>query len=104
LETTQIGALVSYGAYKYQVDGGKLRLIRTTAEYTALAQNRVAAVTISKTLFNLMPKGNPTSYVVVAGDSLSKVAAKFKTTKTVLRTLNNLSTEILQRGQVLVLP
>jgi hypothetical protein len=104
LETVQIGALVTYGSNKYQVDGGKLRLIRTAAEYTALSQNRVAAVVISKTMFNLIPKGNPTSYVVVAGDSLSRVAVKFKTTKTVLRTINNLATEVLQRGQVLILP
>jgi LysM repeat protein len=96
--------LVSYGSNKYQVNGGKLRLIRTAAEYTALSQNRVAAVVISKTMFNLIPKGNPTSYVVVAGDSLSKVAVKFKTTRTVLRTINNLATEVLQRGQVLILP
>jgi LysM repeat protein len=104
LETSQIGALVAYDGKKYQVAGGKLRLIRTTAEYNNLARNRVAATSVSKDLFSLLPKGNPTSYVVVAGDNLTKVAGKFKTTKAVLRTLNNLSTEILQRGQVLVLP
>jgi hypothetical protein len=104
LETTQIGALAAYGTGRYQISGGKLRLIRTDAEYTALAQNRIGAVAVSKVMFSLIPKGNPTSYVVVAGDNLSKVAGKFKTTKTVLKSINRLSTEVLQRGQVLLLP
>jgi LysM repeat protein len=104
LETSAIGALISYDGKRYQVAKGKLKLIRSTAEYNDLARNRVAAIAVSKSLFSIIPKGNPTSYVVVAGDSLSSVASKFKTSKTVLRTLNNLSTEVLQLGQILALP
>jgi hypothetical protein len=104
LGTTQIGALVTYGTKKYQVAAGKLKAIRTTAEYTELSRNRVAAVTISKALFDVIPKGSPTSYVVVAGDSLYGVAVKFKTTREALRTLNSLNTDVLQRGQILRLP
>jgi hypothetical protein len=104
LGTSQIGALVTYGTKKYQVAAGKLKAIRTDAEYADLARSRVAAVSISKALFDTMPKGSPTSYVVVAGDSLYGVAVKFKTTRATLRSLNSLSTDVLQRGQILRLP
>lgn len=104
LGSSQIGSLVSYGTTKYLLVAGKLKAIRTNAEYNELSRNRVPAITISKALFDAIPKGSPTSYVVVSGDSLYGVAVKFKTTRTALRTLNSLTTDILQRGQILRLP
>ncbi|CAB4536932.1 unannotated protein [freshwater metagenome] len=83
---------------------GKLKPIRSAAEYTALLGNQTPAALVSTELIASMTKLNPTSYVVVAKDTLYKVAIKFKTTRAKLRTLNNLSTDILQRGQVLILP
>jgi len=102
--SNQVGTLLANGTKKYKLSGKKLRLIRTAAEYTTLANGQTPAALVSSSLITNLPKGNPTSYVVVAGDSLSKVAVKFKTTRDVLRTLNSLQTDTLQRGQVLILP
>lgn len=102
--TTRVGVFVANGTAKYKVISGKLRPIRTTAEYTAMLGNQTPAALVSADLIAGLSKLNPTSYVVVANDTLTKVALKFKTTRTVLRTLNNLNTDVLQRGQVLILP
>jgi D-gamma-glutamyl-meso-diaminopimelic acid endopeptidase CwlS len=66
--------------------------------------NQTPAALVSAELIAELPKLNPTSYVVVANDTLYKVAVKFKTTRASLRTLNKLTTDVLQRGQVLILP
>ena len=102
--TTRVGVFVANGTAKYKVIAGKLKPIRTAAEYTALLGNLTPAALVSADLIASMPKLNPTSYVVVANDTLYKVAVKFKTTRAKLRTLNTLSTDVLQRGQVLILP
>jgi LysM repeat protein len=45
-----------------------------------------------------------TTYTVKSGDTLSKIAARFGTTATRLRNLNNLSSDLIRVGQVLKLP
>jgi hypothetical protein len=102
--TTRVGVFIANGTAKYKVISGKLKPIRSAAEYTALLGNQTPAALVSTELIASMTKLNPTSYVVVAKDTLYKVAIKFKTTRAKLRTLNNLSADILQRGQVLILP
>jgi LysM repeat protein len=66
--------------------------------------NGVAAAAVSKKLIGELPKLIPTSYVVVKGDTLYKVAVKFGVTRAQLRTLNNLTTDVLTIGQVMKLP
>lgn len=102
--TLRVGTLVANGANKYKVIGGKLKLIRTAEEYTALSNGQTSAAVVSAALIASLPKLNPTSYSVVRGDSLAKVSAKFKTTNAVLRKLNSLRTDTLRVGQVLKLP
>jgi hypothetical protein len=102
--TTRVGVFVANGKAKYKVMAGMLRPIRTAAEYNTLLGNQTPAALVSSELIASMPKLNPTSYVVVANDNLYKVAVKFKTTRVKLRALNKLNTDILQRGQVLILP
>jgi len=102
--TTRVGEFVANGTAKYKIVSGHLRFIRTLAEYTSMSANRTPAALVSTELVESLPKSNPTSYVVVANDTLTKVALKFKTTRAVLRSLNNLTTDILQRRQVLILP
>lgn len=46
----------------------------------------------------------PTLYIVVPGDTLWKIAGQFNTTINELRTLNNLTTDVLQIGQQLMVP
>ena len=101
---TRVGIFIANGTAKYKVIEGKLKPIRTAAEYTALLGSQTPAALVSTELIASLPKLNPTSYVVVAHDTLYKVAVKFKTTRATLRTLNHLTTDVLQRGQVLVLP
>jgi hypothetical protein len=102
--TTRVGLFVANGTAKFKIVAGKLKPIRTAAEYTAMLGNQTPAALVSAELIAELPKLNPTSYVVVANDTLYKVAVKFKTTRASLRTLNKLNTDVLQRGQVLVLP
>ena len=44
------------------------------------------------------------NYVVQKGDNLSTIASKFNTTIDAIKTLNNLSTTVLQIGQILKIP
>jgi peptidoglycan DL-endopeptidase LytF len=46
----------------------------------------------------------PTSYTVVAGDSLSVIAKRYGTTVEALRSANNLTSDLLRIGQTLTLP
>jgi LysM repeat protein len=99
-----VGTLVALGAKKYKLVDKKLKLIRTADEYTALSNGQTPATLVSATLIAELPKGNPTSYVVVAKDTLASLAIKFKTTRTLLRTVNHLTSDKLSVGQILVLP
>ncbi|WP_083652505.1 LysM peptidoglycan-binding domain-containing protein [Bacillus sp. MRMR6] len=51
-----------------------------------------------------VPNQLPTSYTVVAGDSLSVIAKRFGTTVETLRSANNLTTDLLRIGQPLTIP
>lgn len=102
--TNRVGTLLAFGTKKYKLADKKLRLIRTPAEYTTLLNGQTPAALVSGDLIAALPKGNPTSYLVVAKDTLYGVAVKFKTTRATLRSLNNLTTDKLTVGQVLVLP
>ena len=99
-----VGTLVSVGSKKFKLENKKLRLIRTADEYTTLSNGQTPAVVVSATLVAELPKGNPTSYVVVAKDTLYSVAVKFNTKRSTLRTLNHLTTDKLTVGQILILP
>ncbi|MEN9608134.1 MAG: hypothetical protein RLZZ06_65 [Actinomycetota bacterium] len=100
----RVGTLLALGTKKYKLENKKLRLIRTNDEYTTLSNGQTPAALVSASLISELPKGNPTSYVVVAKDTLYSVAIKFKTKRLTLRTLNNLTTDKLTVGQVLILP
>ena len=52
------------------------------------------------------PTPSPTvrTYKVVAGDTLTKIAVKFATTVAILKSLNNLTSDVITVGQVLKLP
>ena len=99
-----VGTLLALGTKKYKLVDKKLRLITTAAEYTTLSNGQTPAALVSADLIAQLPKGNPTSYVVVAKDTLYGVAVKFKTRRVTLRALNHLTTDKLTVGQVLLLP
>ena len=50
------------------------------------------------------PSVKVTSYKVVSGDTLTSIAAKFRTTVAILKSLNNLTSDTIRLGQVLKLP
>ena len=104
INAAPVGVFVANGTAKYKVISGKLKPIRTSAEYTTMLGSGIAAAAVSKKLISELPKLNPTSYVVVKGDTLYKVAVKFGVTRAQLRTLNNLTTDVLTIGQVIKLP
>ena len=69
--------------------------------------NNLTSNTLSIGQRLLIKKVTPTkgqTYMVQKGDSLYSIAQKFKTTVDNLKALNNLATDILSIGQVLVIP
>ncbi len=50
------------------------------------------------------PTATAKTYIVVSGDTLSKIAAKFGVTVTALKTANNLTSDTIKIGQKLVIP
>ena len=55
-------------------------------------------------LYNLNSNPVNTTYTVVRGDTLFSIANRFNTTVTAIRSLNNLTTDVLSVGQVLRIP
>ena len=53
----------------------------------------------------LVPKKqNTTTYTVISGDSLYKIANKFNTTVNIIKEINNLTSNNLKVGQILLIP
>lgn len=100
----RLGLFIEAAGKRYKVVAGKLRPIRTSDEYAALSSGQTPSVVVSATLVKAIAKGNPTSYVVAKGDTLKKIASKFKTTVAKIKALNSLAKDALTRGQVLNLP
>jgi len=76
---------------------------------TFSAPSAPVAPTVTPTGTTTVPATVPTvkhttTYTVVAGDSLTKIAQKFNTTRKKLRALNNLASYKVKPGQVLLVP
>jgi LysM repeat protein len=50
------------------------------------------------------PAPTPVTYIVQAGDTLNEIAARFGTTAQAIMETNGLTSEIIQVGQVLIIP
>lgn len=65
---------------------------------------KAPAVKTPKTSRKVLPRPPDGKYTVKSGDSLWLIARYFDTTTEALRTLNKLNTDVLQVGQVLIIP
>ena len=75
----------------------------TTTVSISSTSTPVAAETLTPTE-TLLPTPTPILYTVQPGDTLSDVALKFGVTVEAIQTLNNLSTTMINIGQVLQIP
>lgn len=106
------GEIPPQGTISYVVKSGdtlwKLaREFNTTVDVIKRLNNLTSdALSVGQIL--LIPSNAPieggTSYTVQSGDSLYKIARKFNTTVTELKRLNNLTSDTLTIGQVLIVP
>lgn len=98
----------------YYISAGQKRLITSPATYKALKGSGTGYVDLESKFLQLIPTGpnaenKPVTpvgktYTVVSGDTLSAIAAKFKTTVAKLKALNKLTSDNIQVGQVLTVP
>ena len=108
---------VKYKAYK--ISKGKKLPFKTLGDYKLDNLTDPAITWVSQTFLDKLPLGpqvvisnkpvvpapQPKSYTIAAGDSLSSIAAKFKTTVAILMQLNSLTNaNRISIGQVLQLP
>ncbi|WP_251554812.1 LysM peptidoglycan-binding domain-containing protein [Neobacillus muris] len=78
--------------------GQKIKIPREPSQSTA------PITTVPDTSAPAVTSENAASYTVVAGDSLSVIAKKFATTVDTIKSLNNLTTDVIFVGQVLKVP
>lgn len=114
----------------YLIQNGKKRPIKTTAIYKALKGSNPGFVTVDAAFAarfatgkaatattvdptptsSASPSATPTptstakTYVVKAGDTLGAIAAKYGITVAKLKAANNLTSDLIKIGQVLVIP
>ena len=72
--------------------------------YKQLAEAVIEAITDYKGIPYVSPFENNNMYIVKKGDTLYSIANKFNTTVDNLKALNNLTTNTLSIGQILILP
>ena len=72
--------------------------------YKQLAEAVIEAITDYKGIPYISPFENNNMYIVKKGDTLYSIANKFNTTVDTLKRLNNLTTNTLSIGQILILP
>ena len=72
--------------------------------YKQLAEAVIEAITDYKGIPYISPFENNNIYIVKKGDTLYSIASKFNTTVDTIKRLNNLTTNTLSIGQILILP
>ncbi len=91
-----------------QIDGARaawVEFIRNYPDSPKIAEAKAALGSINTgQVFSPVPSPEKTSYAVSKGDSLVKIAAKFKSNAELIFRVNNLQTINLKIGQQLVIP